>query len=112
MIHVRRHTVDIPNVCPYCQFAGIQYSCFKNHMKAKHTSQKALNLLDHVFSRKTSLKLVDNLLVGHDDPIKEMRNNVEEIWKEGASKRILRTLSSKPKFGGFSLFADNVGKVN
>ena len=49
--------------------------------------------------------------MGHDDPIKEMRNNVEEIWKEGASKRILRTLSSKPKFGGFSLFADNVGKV-
>ena len=64
------------------------------------------------FSRKTSVKLVQNLLEGHDASVVEMRNKVEEIWKEAPSKRLRRTLASQPGAKGISLFADNVGKVS
>ena len=64
-----------------------------------------------LFSRKTSLKLVDNLLQGHDEPIIELRKKVEDIWME-PSPRLRRTMASQSGAGGISLFADNVGKVN
>jgi len=68
------------------------------------------NGLGDCFSRKTSVKLVHNLLEGHDASVVEMRNKVEEIWKEAPSKRLRRTLASQPGAKGISLFADNVGK--
>ena len=69
-------------------------------------------LIISLFSRKTSLKLVDNLLDGHDHPVVEMRDKVENIWKEEESKRLRRTMAAQPGAGGFSFFADNVGKVS
>ena len=40
-----------------------------------------------------------------------MRDKVENIWKEEESKRLRRTMAAQPGAGGFSFFADNVGKV-
>ena len=71
-----------------------------------------LNLYISDASQKTSLKLVDNLLVDHDAPVTKMRSKVENIWKDGRSQRLRRTAATQQGAGGFSIFADNVGKVS
>ena len=51
-------------------------------------------------------------MVGHDAEIIEMRNKVENLWKEEDSKRLRRTKATEAGSGGFSIFSDNVGKVS
>ena len=57
------------------------------------------------------MKLVENLVQGHDASVVDIRDRVENLWKDDSSKRLSRTKATETGTGGFSIFADNVGKV-
>ena len=62
------------------------------------------------FSEKTALKVVENLIVGHDQSVIDMRNNVQDVWNV-SGKCLRRSAATVSGYGGYSFFSDNVGKV-
>ena len=62
------------------------------------------------FSQNTTSSLVDQVVAGHANDVIEMKNKVEEMWTTSDSKRVRRSKASEG-IPGFSLFADNVGKL-
>ena len=54
---------------------------------------------------------MENLVQGHDASVVDIRDRVENLWKDDSSKRLRRTKATETGTGGFSIFADNVGKV-
>ena len=56
------------------------------------------------------MKVIENLIVGYDQSVIDMRNNFQDVWNVGG-KRLRRRSASVSGYGGFSFFSDNVGKV-
>ena len=63
------------------------------------------------FSKRVSIRLTEQLVEGHDSSVLDSKQNVESVLKDDTSKRLRRTAAVQPGYGGFSFFADNVGKV-
>ena len=62
----------------------------------------------YVFSKKTTLSLVDQIVDDHDKDVLEMKAKAEAMWQSCPSKRERRTLASK-EIPGYSFFGDNIG---
>ena len=64
--------------------------------------------MNFVFSKKTTLGLVDQVFTDHDAEVIEMKGKAEGMWKDCSSQRERRTLASQ-EVPGFSFFGDNIG---
>ena len=72
------------------KFGAIFFIKIKKGEKRK-TRNKTIQdsrLKEYNFSRKTSVKLVENLLEGHDSAVVEMRNKVEDIREIMVSRNL------------------------
>ena len=60
------------------------------------------------FSQKTTLGLVDQVIVDADTDVTKMRDDIEKMWTSHSSKRERRTVASN-NVPGFTMMGDNVG---
>ena len=63
-----------------------------------------------IFSKKTTLSLLDQVFDDHDVDILDMKAKVENMWKNCASQRDRRSLASR-EVPGCSFYGDNIGRV-
>ena len=63
-----------------------------------------------LYSKKTTVAILDNVNKHHDWKIVDMKSKIEEMHRSEKTARGLRARSSAG-VGGFSLFGDNVGKI-
>ena len=69
---------------------------------------KCITHLNFLFSKNTTLDLVDQVFEGHDQDVINLKERTEELWQEVTTKRERRTIATK-SVPGFCFFGDNIG---
>ena len=76
--------------------------------------QERGNRMGDCFSKKESLKILNNACNDHDAPLRRLRDGVQSLWTGGmigASTRCRKAKAVRCDIRDYSFYVDNVGRV-
>ena len=88
------------------------HSIYHAYKQTPGKEHRRLNSYGDIYSKKVSLKLLDQVAEDWDEPILGLKQSVEELYMGGLSKTGRQALARRLNINGYVFHADNVGKVN
>jgi hypothetical protein len=62
-------------------------------------------------SRNVALQVLDDVSKDYDEPVRQIKEQVESLWMGGLSDRARKAMARRLNITGSAFFGDNVGKV-
>lgn len=72
---------------------------------------KFMNLLGDCMSSRRALAIIDDVSAEYDKPVRDIQRRVQQLWREGMSKRSRKELASRLNIQDGDFLADYVGQV-